>query len=380
MIPYGKQDIDQADIDRVVQVLKSDFITQGPLVPEFEQSICSLVQANFAIAMNSATSALHVACMALGVKQNDLVWTTPISFVASANCALYCGAEIDFVDVDPLTGNITPDALAAKLARSQKKPKLLIAVHLTGRSCEMDLIHSICSEHGIRVIEDASHAIGASFGGEPVGACQFSDIVIFSFHPVKIITTGEGGVAVTNDEALAIRMSELRSHGITKDPTRLTVDSEGPWYYEQQHLGFNYRMTDIHAALGLSQLRKLSSYVERRNDLVLDYQELLSDLPVHLPEIPDNQVSAWHLYVIHIKDAEKDRLQVFNSLREQGIGANVHYIPIYHQPYYQKFQFDPTEFPNAEKYYSRCITLPLFPTMLKSDQLLVSHALRKALA
>lgn len=387
MIPYGRQSISSEDIQAVVDTLQSDFLTQGPAVPAFEQAMASYCKVPHAVAVNSATSALHIACLALGVTAGDRVWTSPISFVASANCALYCGAVVDFVDVEPETGLMSVKALAAKLqqaAATNSLPKVIIPVHLAGHSCAMQQISTLCRPYGIRIIEDASHAVGGSYlqqkDGQPhkIGSCQFSDITVFSFHPVKIITTAEGGMALTKDLALATRMQLLRSHGITRNPEDMTEVSHGPWYYQQIELGLNYRMTDLQAALGLSQLKKLDSFVARRLDAVARYQDLLKDLPLSLPEESPTGQSAWHLYMIQLHD-ESRRLAVFEALRSAGIGVNVHYIPIHTQPYYQKLGFAWGDFPEAEAFYSRIISLPLYADLTQEQQQQVASALQQAL-
>ncbi|OBP15383.1 UDP-4-amino-4,6-dideoxy-N-acetyl-beta-L-altrosamine transaminase [Rheinheimera sp. SA_1] len=380
MIPYGRQNIDESDIAAVLEVLQSDFLTQGPKVPEFELAVSQLCQVNYAIAVNSATSALHLACLALGVTQGDIVWTSPISFVASANCALYCGATIDFVDVDPDTGLMSVTALAEKLQQAatvQKLPKVLIPVHLAGHSCEMAAIHALCLQYQIKIIEDASHAIGATYQGMPVGHCQFSDICVFSFHPVKIITTAEGGMALTKDPALAAQMQLHRSHGITRDPLDMTEPSHGPWYYQQIELGFNYRLTELQAALGLSQLHRLPQFLVARQQAVEHYQTLLQHLPLQLPAAAVDGVSAWHLYIIRLDDADS-RLRVFEALRAAGIGVNVHYIPIHTQPYYQQLGFQWGDFPGAEVFYSKIISLPMYADLTLSMQQQVAAALAAA--
>lgn len=368
MIPYGRQDITQEDIEQVIEVLKSDFLTQGPQVPAFEKAIASCVKANYAVAVNSATSALHIACLALGVKSGDVVWTTPITFVASANCALYCGAKVDFVDIDPQTYNISVSALEIKLQEAKRSgilPKVLIPVHLCGQSCDMEKIHDLSSEYGFSIIEDASHAIGGEYKTQPVGNCQYSDITVFSFHPVKIITTAEGGVAVTNNFYLAEKMQLLRSHGITRDVRKMTHEPDGPWYYQQIELGFNYRMTDIQAALGVSQLQRLKEYVDRRNQIVQCYDAAFKGLPLILPWQHPNARSAWHLYVIRLRTnlISKTHAEVFEALRAMGIGVNLHYIPVHLQPWYSALGFRPGQYPEAEKYYSEAISLPVFSTM-----------------
>lgn len=386
MIPYGRQSISDADIQAVVDTLKSDFLTQGPAVPAFEQALASYCNVPYAVAVNSATSALHIACLALDVKAGDRVWTSPISFVASANCALYCGATVDFVDVEPDTGLMSVKALAAKLqqaAANNTLPKVLIPVHLAGHSCAMQQIATLCQPYGIRIIEDASHSVGGSYlqqkdgQQQKIGNCQFSDITVFSFHPVKIITTAEGGVALTKDLTLAARMQLLRSHGITRNPDDMTEVSHGPWYYQQVELGLNYRMTDLQAALGLSQLKKLDAFVAKRLEAVARYRSLLQNLPLDLPEECPTGQSAWHLYIIQLHD-ENRRLAVFEALRSAGIGVNVHYIPIHTQPYYQQLGFQWGDFPHAEAFYSRIISLPLYADLTAEQQQQVALALQDA--
>jgi UDP-4-amino-4,6-dideoxy-N-acetyl-beta-L-altrosamine transaminase len=366
MIPYGRQSISEADIEAVVQVLRSDFLTQGPVVPAFERAVASYCGAAHAVAVNSATSALHLACLALDVGPGDRVWTSPITFVASANCARYCGAEVDFVDIDPMTVNMSVDALAAKLAEAEREgtlPKVVIPVHFAGEPCDMAAIHALGQRYNFRIIEDASHAIGARYRGEIVGACGYSDITVFSFHPVKIITTGEGGMATTNDAELARRMSGLRTHGITRDPSEMVDAPHGAWYYEQIGLGFNYRLTDLQAALGLSQLERLNDFVAARHRIAERYDELLAELPVGLPcRNPANQ-SALHLYVIQVDERER----VFNELRVSGIGVNVHYIPVNRQPWHRRNSVGSNEFPNADAYYDRAISLPIYSSLGKGE-------------
>lgn len=386
MIPYGRQSISEEDIQAVVDTLKSDFLTQGPAVPAFEQALASYCNVPYAVAVNSATSALHIACLALDVKAGDRVWTSPISFVASANCALYCGATVDFVDVEPDTGLMSVKALAAKLqqaATNNTLPKVLIPVHLAGHSCAMQQIATLCQPYGIRIIEDASHSVGGSYlqqkdgQQQKIGNCQFSDITVFSFHPVKIITTAEGGVALTKDLTLAARMQLLRSHGITRNQDDMTEVSHGPWYYQQVELGLNYRMTDLQAALGLSQLKKLDAFVAKRLEAVARYRSLLRNLPLDLPEECPAGQSAWHLYIIQLHD-ENRRLAVFEALRSAGIGVNVHYIPIHTQPYYQQLGFQWGDFPHAESFYSRIISLPLYADLTAEQQQHVAVALLDA--
>ena len=352
MIPYGRQDISIEDIDAVVSVLKSDFLTQGPTVPAFEQLIADYCNANYAVAVNSATSALHIACLALGVKKGDIVWTSPITFVASANCALYCGADVDFVDIDSATYNMSISVLEEKLIKAEKQgrlPKVVIPVHLAGQSCEMSKIHELGQRYGFRIIEDASHAIGGKYKNESIGGCHFSDITVFSFHPVKIITTGEGGMCLTNDLKLANLLNRYRSHGIVRKQIEMTNISEGPWYYEQVDLGYNYRMTDIQAALGISQMKRLDEFVSARNTIAARYDELLNQEWLQLPwQHPDNY-SAFHLYIIRVKESNQwiSHLQLFEKLRSAGILVNLHYIPVYKHPYFEKIGFDKSEFPQT---------------------------------
>jgi len=385
MIPYGHQDINQADIDAVVAVLRSDFLTQGPAVPAFEKNVASYCGAQHAIAVNSATSALHIACLALGVGKGDIVWTTPITFAASANCALYCGASIDFVDIDPRTYNLSVDRLAEKLEKAEKSgnlPKVVIPVHLCGQACDMEGIYQLGQQYGFKIIEDASHAIGGKYKGEPIGNCIYSDIAVFSFHPVKIITTAEGGVTLTNCEQLANKMALFRSHGITRDSAKMTHAAHGPWYYQQIELGFNYRMTELQAALGLSQMKRLDEYVNRRHQLARRYDELLANFPVTTPWQHPDSYSGLHLYPIRLQLGviSKTHRQVFELLREQGIGVNLHYIPVYTHPYYQPMGFQPEDFPESQAYYSEAISLPMYQGLSDVQQDLVLAALRLALA
>lgn len=367
MIPYGKHDIVADDITAVVEVLQSDFLTQGPKVPEFEKAICNYTGAAFSVAVNSATSALHIACLALDVGPGDVVWTSPITFVASANCALYCGAEIDFVDVDPETGNMCPIALADKLRNAERLPKVIIPVHLAGHSCDMQAIGDLAKQHAVRIIEDASHAIGGSYQDQKIGACQHSDICIFSFHPVKIITSAEGGVVTTQQSDLAERMAQLRSHGIVKDPTIMLRADEGNWYYEQHELGFNYRMTDLHAALGLSQLSRLGQFVAERNSLAAIYDKQFNGLPLTSVDPLTNSVSARHLYMIRLHKSGQRR-GIFDYMRAKGIQVHVHYFPVHLQPYYLNLGFKKGDFVNAEEFYQHILTLPLYPSLNDNDQ------------
>jgi len=385
MIPYGRQDVTQDDIDAVVSVLTSDYLTQGPMVPQFERAVADYCGTPHAVAMNSATSALHVACMALGLGPGDCLWTSPITFVASANCALYCGARADFVDIDPRTWNMSVEALEEKLKAAAEKgrlPKVVVPVHLGGEPCDMETIHALSQRYGFKVIEDASHAIGGSYRGERIGNCRYSDIAIFSFHPVKVITTAEGGMALTRNARLARRMDRLRSHGITRDPEEMTHASDGPWYYQQIELGYNYRMTELHAALGLSQMQRLDAYVSRRHAIADRYDTMLARLPVTTPiRSPENR-SGLHLYVIRLQHDGLARWhrEVFELLRESGIGVNLHYIPVHLQPWYAQLGFKQGDYPQAERYYCEAISLPMFPTLTESQQDRVVNALAKALS
>lgn len=385
MIPYGRQEITQEDIDAVTAVLHSECLTQGPVVPVFEQTVADHVGAKHAVAVNSATSALHIGCLALGLGEGDLLWTSPITFVASANCGLYCGAEVDFVDIDPRTYNLCPNALEAKLVaakQTNRLPKVLVAVHLCGQSCDMAAIHSLGLKYGFKIIEDASHAIGGKYRDEFIGISRYSDITVFSFHPVKIITTAEGGVALTNNDELAAQMMLLRSHGVTRDVAQMTHEPDGPWYYQQVGLGFNYRMTELQAALGVSQMQRLDAYVARRHELAARYDQLLQELPVVTPWQHPDGYSGLHLYVIRLEleKIEKTHRQVFEGLRELGIGVNLHYIPVHTQPYYQRMGFKLGDFPEAELYYEEAISLPMFQTLPEEQQDEVLAALRKVLA
>lgn len=385
MIPYGHQNISDEDIKSVVDVLKSEYLTQGPIVPKFEKIVCDYTGANFAVAVNSGTSALHIACLALGVGKNDLVWTTPITFVASANSALYCGAKIDFVDIDTVTWNMSTDALSKKLKDAKKNeslPKVLIVVHFCGTPCDMSEIHALSQEYGFKIIEDACHAIGAKYLDSTIGACQYSDITVFSFHPVKTITTGEGGMAVTNDKLLVEKMELLRSHGITRNPDEMTQEPDGPWYYEQISLGFNYRMTDMQAALGVSQMTRLDEFVSKRQMIANNYDRLLSDLPIKSQNRSTESYSGMHLYVIRLSTdkIKKTHKEIFLSMREKGIGVNLHYMPIHLQPYYKKLGFNHGDFPNAEAYYLEAITLPMFPDLTKGEQEKVIKTLGESLS
>lgn len=381
MIPYGRQHITDDDIAAVQEVLRSDFLTQGPAVPRFEQSIANYCGVAHGVAVNSATSALHIACLALGLGPNDWLWTSPNTFVASANCGRYCGANIDFVDIDPNTYNLSVDALAAKLENAEREgrlPKIVIPVHFAGQPCDMPAIRVLGQRYGFRIVEDASHAIGAEYADTKVGACTHSDITVFSFHPVKIITTAEGGLATTNDTELASRMQRLRSHGITRDPVHMTHAPDGDWYYQQLELGFNYRMTDIQAALGLSQLQRLDDYIERRHQLAARYDKILSDLPIRTPALASGAKSALHLYPIQLHNSIV-RNKVFSNLRTSGIGVNVHYIPVHTQPDYKRIGFASGYCPVAEAYYARTMSLPLFGSMTDEQQDTVHAELVRAL-
>lgn len=389
MIPYGRQEVTQQDIDAVVKVLTSDFLTQGLQVPAFEQAVAAKVGAKYGVAVNSATSALHLACLALGLGKGDYLWTTPITFVASANCALYCGAGVDFVDICPKTYNLCPQKLAEKLQQAKaenKLPKILIPVHLAGQPCDMAAIYQLSQEYGFKIIEDASHAIGGKYQGEYIGNCRYSDITVFSFHPVKIITTAEGGLALTNNKQLAEKLDLLRSHGITRNPGLMTHEPDGDWYYQQIDLGFNYRLTELQAALGLSQLERLDTYVAKRQELAASYNEALANLPLTLPWQHPDSYSAYHLYVIRLQldKINKTHKQVFSELRAAGLGVNLHYIPVHTQPYYQQLGFKQGDFLNAETYYQEAISLPLHPQLTAAEQQQVisslEHILESALA
>lgn len=373
MIPYGKQEITQQDIDAVVDVLKSDFLTQGPQVPAFEDALKVHTGAEFSLAVNSATSALHIACLALGLGRGDRLWTTPVTFVASANCGLYCGADVDFVDIDPQTYNMSVAALEAKLIdakASNALPKVIVPVHLCGQSCDMKAIHALSKEYGFKIIEDASHAIGGSYLDKPIGNCEYSDITVFSFHPVKIVTTAEGGAVMTNSQELADKMALYRSHGITRDADKMQNEPHGAWYYEQVDLGFNYRMTELQAALGVTQMTRLDDFVSARHKLATRYNQLLLDLPITLPYQLEGTYSGLHLYVIRLQldKISKTHKEVFDALREQGIGVNLHYIPVHTQPYYQGLGFKMGDFPESERYYQNAISLPMFHAMTEEQQ------------
>ena len=383
MIPYGRQDVTQEDIDVVVETLRSDFLTQGPAVPAFERKVATRIGATHAVAVNSGPSALHIACMALGLGPGDWLWTVPNTFVASANCGRYCGAEVDFVDIDPVTWTLSIPMLKQKLDQAREEnrlPKVVVPVDFAGQPVDQEAIWELAQEFGFKVIEDAAHAIGASRNGEPVGSCRWSDIAVFSFHPVKIVTTGEGGMTLTNHDGLAERMRMLRSHGITRDPGLLESGASAPgWYYEQLALGFNYRMTDIQAVLGQSQLQRLDTYVSRRTALARRYDALLDELPLQLPRLADGNASSWHLYVVRVAKSTGDRDVVYDALRAADIGVNVHYMPVHLQPYYRRLGFTEDLFPEAERHGAEAITLPLYPGLSEDQQDLVVSELARAL-
>jgi UDP-4-amino-4,6-dideoxy-N-acetyl-beta-L-altrosamine transaminase len=384
MIPYGRQDISELDIQAVIDVLKSDFLTQGPTVPLFEKVVADYCLAKYAIAVNSATSALHIACLSLGVGKGDIVWTSPITFVASANCALYCGATVDFVDIDEKTYNMSISSLEDKLLVAEKNgllPKVLIPVHLAGQSCEMDKIYELSKKYGFKIIEDASHAIGGKYKNRPIGGCHFSDITVFSFHPVKIITTGEGGMCVTNNSELAVTLNRLRSHGIVRHPAEMTENSHGPWYYQQIELGFNYRMTDIQAALGISQIKRLDEFVTARHAIADRYNQMLNEDWIELPSQHPDTYSAFHLYIIRVKNNRNgiSHRNLFEKLRSVGIIVNLHYIPVYSHPYYQKIGYNSNYFPQAEAYYSEAISIPIFFNYTELEQKFVVDSIKKPL-
>ncbi len=379
-IPYGRQDVRAEDIEAVAMVLRSDWLTQGPAVPQFEAAVAAQCGAAHAVAVNSATSALHIACAALGLGPGDRLWTSPITFVASANCGRYCGAEVDFVDIDPKSYNMDPEALAEKLAAAERSgtlPKVVVPVDFAGQSCDLRAIHALSERYGFRIVEDASHAVGGSYLGQPIGNGRYSDITILSFHPVKIITTGEGGMALTQDPALAATMQRLRSHGITRDIGRMERPSEGAWYYEQIELGWNYRMTDVQAALGKSQLGRIVEYVARRHELARRYDELLAGLPVVTPWQSPESHSALHLYPIQV--AASERRRIFDNLRAANIGVNVHYIPVHTQPDYCRLGFERGQFPDAEHYYAGAISLPMYATLTDEQQDRVVAVLTEAI-
>tara|TARA_B100001989_G_C24546507_1_gene471150 strand:+ start:200 stop:1375 length:1176 start_codon:yes stop_codon:yes gene_type:complete len=382
-IPYGKQTITRADIREVIKALKSNNITQGPRVEEFEKDICRSVGSKYSISLNSATSALHLSCLALNLKAGDSVWTTPISFVASANCALYCRAKIDFVDINQDTGLLDEDFLEEKLkiaARTNSLPKIIIPVHLGGTSCNMQKIFDLSKEYGFSIIEDASHALGGSYKNAKVGECKYSDVTIFSFHPVKIITTGEGGVVTTNKREVAKKIKQLRSHGITKNKEEFIFKNQGDWYYEQNSLGYNYRLNDMQAALGISQLKRLDLIVKERNKLLNFYKLISKDLPFSFLDIPENVYSAVHLGIIRFNEFNPDRHKsIFSKLRKKGVGVQLHYSPIHLQPYFRQFGFSKGDFPNSEKYSRNSFSIPLFPGLKKRIQIKIINYLSEFL-
>lgn len=382
-IPYGRQDINQEDINAVIETLESDFLTQGPKVAEFEETISKYCNVKYTKSFNSATSALHCALLALGVTEGDMVWTSPITFVASSNSALYCGASVEFSDINPDTFNMCPDKLEEKLkiAKSNNKlPKVVIPVHMSGQSCDMEKIKKLSDEYGFKTVEDASHCIGASYKNKKVGSCEFSDMTIFSFHPVKIITTGEGGAATTNDPNIKAGLDLYCSHGITRDKNLFKTENDEPWYYQQVDLGFNYRLTDVQAALGISQFKRLDKFIDLRNEIASKYYELLDDLPINLPKVIPDARSSFHLFIIRLEDATKRR-QVFEFLRSKNIGVNVHYIPVNTQPYYTEVLGSrPEDTPLAQDYYSSAITLPLHPNMTDEEIVYIKDCLKEALS
>ena len=388
MIPYGHQDISEEDIEAVVEVLRSDYLTQGPAVPVFEQVICDYTEAKYGVAVNSGTSALHIACLALELGKGDWLWTTPITFVASANCGLYCDAKVDFVDIDPITWNLSAEKLEEKLKEAEREgklPKVIVAVHLCGLSCDMEKISNLSKQYGFSIIEDASHALGGQYQEKNIGNGQYSDISTFSFHPIKNITTGEGGMAVTNNPELAEKMRRLRSHGITSDPALMTHSKDGLWYYQQIELGFNYRMSDLHAALGISQLKRLDEFIANRRSIAKRYDQALSGLSLQLPSKSktnsEDSSSAYHLYIIRLQNSQgkSDRKTVLEALRDKDIQAHVHYIPLHTQPYYQQFGFKEGDFPEAENYYSEAMTLPIYSAMSNAEQDTVVRELKTEL-
>jgi UDP-4-amino-4,6-dideoxy-N-acetyl-beta-L-altrosamine transaminase len=384
MIPYGRQDISEEDIAAVVEVLRSDWLTQGPAITRFEEAVAGYCGVRFAVAVTNATAALHIACLAAGLKPGGLLWTVPNTFVASANCALYCGARVDFVDIDPHSYNMSIEALERKLARAEQQgalPDVLVPVHFGGQSCDMLRIGQLAKRYGFRVIEDASHAIGGRYRGRPVGSCEFSDMAVFSFHPVKIVTTGEGGMVLTNSEALCQRLRSLRSHGITRDPAVMDCEPDGAWVYQQTELGFNYRMTDLQAALGASQMARLDRFVARRHALAERYDRLLAGLALTVQQRDSAAWSAYHLYVVRLRldRSGVSHRQVFDHMRARGIGVNLHYIPVHTQPYYRQFGFRQGDFPEAEAYYREALSLPMFFALSDAEQDRVVDALRGVL-
>jgi UDP-4-amino-4,6-dideoxy-N-acetyl-beta-L-altrosamine transaminase len=379
-IPYGKQDISREDVDAIIEQLQSIWITQGPKIQEFENGVSSYVGGKYGVAVSSCTGALHLACIALGLESGDRLWTVPNTFVASSNCALYCGAEVDFVDIDPISYCMDVDALAEKLERAKRSntlPKIVVPVHFAGQSCDMKRIHELGQQYGFKIIEDAAHAIGGTYDGNPVGSCRYSDITVFSFHPVKILTTGEGGMLVTQSDVIAERLMHLRTHGIVRDDACL---EQGAWYYEMRELGYHYRITDIQAALGVSQLARVDSFLEKRRELVATYNEKLEQLPLILPTVKSGVESAWHLYVIQNQSDKITRRELFDAMRARGIIVNVHYIPVYWQPVYQKLGFQKGYCPVAEEYYANAMSIPLFYGLLEEEQERVVQSLHELLS
>lgn len=380
MIFYGKQTIDENDINAVVEVLKSDFLTQGPAIEKFEKYVADYCGAEYAVAVTNATSALHIACLAAGLGKGDTLWTSPITFTASANCGRYCGANVDFVDIDNNTYNMSVEELEAKLTKSEVLPKVLVPVHLAGQSCDMEKIHTLAKKFNITVIEDASHAIGADYKDTKVGSCKYSDMTVFSFHPVKIVTTGEGGMVLTNSKDLYDKLVLYRSHGITRTPELMTKEADGPWYYQQIDLGFNYRMTDMQAALGYSQMHKVDKFVARRRGLAARYNELLKDLDMlKLPYQDESTASSWHLYIVRVDFSKisKTKKQIFAEMKDKGVCLNLHYIPVHTQPYYEKLGFKQGDFPSSEKYYEEAFTLPLYYSLTNEQQDHIVKALKE---
>ncbi len=384
MIYYGKQNVNEADIKAVVDVLQSDFLTQGPVLEQFEKKVAEYCGAKYAVAVTNATSALHIACRAAGLGEGDILWTSPITFTASANCGRYCGADVDFVDIDAATYNMSVDELAKKLQKAKEDgrlPKVVVPVHLAGQSCDMKRIHELSVEYGFTVLEDASHAIGADYLDTKVGSCAYSDMAVFSFHPVKIITTGEGGMVLTNNKELYKKLCLYRSHGITRNTELMTHEADGPWYYQQIDLGYNYRMTELQAALGFSQMDRLDEFVARRRYLVDRYNELLQDLPVVTPHVLEGANPSWHLYMLRVdfSRAKLDKVQLFEEMKKRGIVLNLHYIPVHTQPYYQELGFKQGDFPQSEKYYEEIFTLPLYYGLTDEQQDDVVAALQDCL-
>lgn len=384
MIYYGRQSIDETDIAAVEAVLRSDFLTQGPAIERFEQCVADYCGEKYAVAVCNATAALHIACRAAGLGAGDILWTSPITFVASANCARYCGADVDFVDIDPNTYNMSVDALEEKLRRAKaenKLPKVVVPVHLAGQSCEMKRIHALAEEYGFTILEDASHAVGADYLDTKVGGCVFSDMTVLSFHPVKIVTTGEGGMILTNNRDLYEKLTLYRSHGITRDPEKMTHAADGPWYYQQIDLGYNYRMTDLQAALGYSQMQRLDAFVARRREIAARYDELLRDLPLTTPYVMEGAAPSWHIYIVRLDFARigKPKEQIFSEMKKRGVVLNLHYIPVHLQPYYEELGFAKGDFPQSEAYYEEALTLPLYYDLTDAQQNQIVHALKDVL-